>query len=115
MFPIGEGKGAMSENRIAAVMAAMGGLIALVVLVVGAPGAPADELSDLRANNELLQQRLDQMKGATPDIASSGSSNSTVSREPAGGSFARSFLVPGTDTSVRIGGNITGTLSYRPR
>lgn len=42
-------------------MAAMGGAIAAIALLAGGPGAAADELSDLRATNQLLQQRLDQL------------------------------------------------------
>jgi hypothetical protein len=86
--------------------AALGALIALAPLLTCAPGAWADEWSDLRTNNELLQQRLDQL-GQTPnnpDLAP----DSPLAR----GSFPHSFLIPGTDTSIRVGGSVTGVAQY---
>ena len=41
--------------------AAIGGLAATVALLTGLPAASADELADLRANQELLQRRIDQL------------------------------------------------------
>ena len=66
--------------------------------------------SILRTNPELVQNRVDQ-------LAQSGNSAPAppFSRQPAGGpvgvqmlggSFPRSFLIPGTDTSIRVGGEI---------
>jgi hypothetical protein len=67
-----------------------------------APAAATDELSQLRANQQLLQQRLDQLE----QIAQVGPAHPEL---PPGtpsiaGSFPRSFLIPGTDTSIQIGG-----------
>lgn len=67
--------------------------------------ARADELSDLRANNVLLQQKIDQARafnGEAP-FAQDG-------RRSMHGSFPRSFRIPGTETSVRISGNVTATV-----
>jgi hypothetical protein len=87
-------------------MTAMGGAIALVALLAGGPGAAADELSDLRATNDLLQQRLDQL----------GQSQDKPAPAPgaplSAGSFPLSFLIPGTDTSIRVGGSVTGIVQY---
>ena len=83
-------------------------------LTAAAQPAQADELSDLRANNDLLQQRVDQLAQArVPGNlfgvgGPAGPTNVTV----AGGSFPRSFLIPGTDTSLRVGGQITEIADY---
>jgi hypothetical protein len=89
-----------------ATMATMGGAIAVAALLAGGAGAAADELSDLRATNELLQQRLDQL----------GQSQDKPAPAPgvplSAGSFPRSFLIPGTDTSIRVGGSVSGIVQY---
>jgi len=68
------------------------------------PATTQDELTQLRANQELLQQRLDQLE----QIAQVGPERPHL---PPGttslaGSFPRSFLIPGTDTSISISGQI---------
>ena len=91
----------MSTKRTIATLAVLGGLTAAVALATGAPAAKADEVSDLRANNQLLQQRLDQLAQvgtAKPQLPPGTASLA--------GSFPRSFLIPGTDTSIQIGGYI---------
>src|SRR5271169_3352133 len=97
------------------------GLLAAFGLLTGSPVAWADELADLRASQETLrssqerlQQRIDQLSQAAPGsipipgqyvpgfgppTATQGPNQPVIS-----GSFPRSFLVPGTDTSIRIGG-----------
>jgi hypothetical protein len=70
-----------------------------------APPAAAtttDELTQLRANQQLLQQRLDQLE----QIAQVGPAHPQLPPGTASlaGSFPRSFLIPGTDTSIQIGG-----------
>jgi hypothetical protein len=42
----------------------VGGLTATVALLTGLPAAKADELADLRANQELLQRRIEQLAQA---------------------------------------------------
>src|SRR5437764_4045556 len=70
--------------------------------------AQADELSDARAKNQFLQDRLDQLA----QIPAPGSPYPGGPPAPSagagivGGSFPRSFLIPGTDTSLRVGGEI---------
>ena len=96
----------MKNGRNAAITAAVAFVLS-APLALGSFAAKADELSDLRANNELLQQRLDQLAQVglqrpavapgTPSIA---------------GSFPRSFLIPGTDTSIQIGGYVDLSASY---
>jgi hypothetical protein len=73
------------------------------VLAADLSAARADELADLRANQELLQQRLDQLSQAAAGAPAS----------PIGvGSFPRSFLIPGTDTSMRVGGQAVGSVLW---
>src|SRR5712691_11419611 len=95
----------MSWKRNAAITAVSGGVISVVALLTGPPAAKADELADLRANQELLQQRLDQLAQVPPGaVAPAG---------PIGvGSFPRSFLIPGTDTSMRVGGQGVGSVLW---
>jgi porin-like protein len=92
----------MSWKRNAAITAVSGGVISVVALLAGVPSAKADELADLRANQELLQQRLDQLAQVPPG----GPPTTGV------GSFPRSFLIPGTDTSMRIGGQAVGSVLW---
>src|SRR6266700_3218600 len=93
----------MSWERNAGILAVSGGAISVVALLAGVPSAKADELADLRANQEVLQQRLDQLAQAAP--AAPGA--------PIGvGTFPRSFLIPGTDTSLRVGGQAVGSVAW---
>jgi len=93
----------MIRTRTIATLAALGGMTAAIGLLAGLPAAKADELADLRANQELLQQRLDQLSQAAPAAPAS----------PIGvGSFPRSFLIPGTDTSMRVGGQGVGSVLW---
>jgi hypothetical protein len=94
----------MIKNRTIATVAALGGLTAAIALLAGAPSAKADELADLRANQELLQQRLDQLSQAGPATGSAGAIGV--------GSFPRSFLIPGTETSLRVGGQAVGSVVW---
>jgi hypothetical protein len=103
----------MSKKRTIARMAALGGMTAAVALLSGTPMAKADELSDLRANQELLQRRLDQLAQATAGGGVPALMGGPQAGVPmAGGSFPRSFLIPGTDTSIRIGGEIRINATY---
>jgi hypothetical protein len=76
---------------------------ASAILLAGACIARADELSDLRANNLLLQQKIDQARAANGEAPEDAPASLQ-------GSFPRSFRIPGTETSVRIGGNVTATV-----
>jgi len=95
----------MSWKRNAAISAVSGSVISVVALLAAVPAAKADELADLRANQELLQQRLDQLSQAGP---SSGPASGPIGV----GSFPRSFLIPGTDTSLRVGGQAVGSVLW---
>jgi hypothetical protein len=96
--------------------AAIGALTAAVALLTGLPAASADELADLRANQELLQRRIDQLAqaqtGGVTGKAGPGGEAPVPGVGMVGGSFPRSFLIPGTETSIRVGGFIDETFDY---
>jgi hypothetical protein len=66
----------------------------------------ADELADLRANQELLQRRVDQLAQAGPSTGP-GPGGPVMA-----GSFPRSFVIPGTEVSLRIGGQGVGSVLW---
>jgi hypothetical protein len=90
----------MSRLRKLGTIAALGGIALALAMTAG---ARADELSDLRANQELLQQRLDQLSQVPPGA---------VGTPVMSGSFPKSFVIPGTETSLRIGGFVDARLNY---
>jgi hypothetical protein len=99
----------MTRKRNIGSVAAIGGLSAAIALLTGLPAASADELADLRANQELLQKRIDQLSQAPPPapgpfVPGFGPETRPAAAPVSTGSFPRSFLIPGTDTSLRIGG-----------
>ncbi|MBV8736856.1 MAG: porin [Alphaproteobacteria bacterium] len=114
----------MSGNRTIKAIAgkAIAGLALSTALLLGVVSVRADELSDLRANQQLLQQRIDQLAAAVNNNGApqqqaqvtgpfTGASRGTpvVAGAPTiAGSFPRSFLVPGTNTSIAI----TGFVKY---
>ena len=96
----------MTKTRTIGTLAAIGGLTATIALLTGLPAA-ADELADLRANQELLQRRIDQLaQGAIPETRIAPGTPGALGSQAIpgqaiiGGSFPRSFLIPGTDTSI---------------
>jgi Porin subfamily/DcaP outer membrane protein len=105
----------MSRKRNIGRAATIGGLAATVALLTGLPAASADELADLRANQELLQRRIDQLAQAAqgrPGVPGAYGTEAVPGQALIGGSFPRSFLIPGTDTSIRVGGFIDETFDY---
>src|SRR2546428_10002944 len=98
--------GAMIKKRNIGTMAALGGLTAAIALLTGLPTASADELADLRANQELLQRRVDQLAQAGPSVGP-GPGGPVMA-----GSFPRSFVIPGTEVSLRIGGQGVGSVLW---
>jgi len=99
--------GGMMKNRWNVAIAAAIACVLSALLAIASQAAWADELSDLRANQELLQRRVDQLAQATAVPATGiGAGGLTA------GSFPRSFLIPGTDTSLFVGGEINLTGLY---
>jgi len=76
--------------------------------------AQADELSDAKAKNEVPQQRIDQLAQipAPGAVYPGGPPAPSAGAGIVGGSFPRSFLIPGTDTSLRVGGEIRANLTF---
>ena len=102
----------MQGRRNAAIV--LGLSTAALVTMTGLSGARADELSDLRVNQQLLQDRLDQLAQAAPNWTPGNPfpTNAPPGTPVTSGSFPRSFLIPGTDTSLRIGGFVQGQMVY---
>jgi hypothetical protein len=102
------GKAVMTTIRKIGAVAALGGMIAAVALLTGLPGAYADELSDLRANQQILQQELANLE----QQAALGAKPVPPGAPSLAGSFPRSFLIPGTNTSLQISGRIELDAAY---
>src|SRR6266566_5264730 len=100
----------MSMRRGAGIVPAIGWTLPAFVLATGLSSARADELADLRANQELLQRRIDQLAQAGPAAfpAPGGGPGGPVTA----GSFPRSFVIPGTEVSLRVGGQGVGSVLW---
>src|SRR5713226_9050281 len=104
----------MKNGRNGAITAAIACVLS-APLVIAPQAAQADELSDLRANQELLQHRVDQLAQvpvSPSGLYGGGAPAASAGAGTVGGSFPRSFLIPGTDTSIRVGGAITANVMY---
>jgi hypothetical protein len=108
------------RKRIAYDLAAIARLTAAVALLTGLGAARADELNDVRANQQQIQQRLDQLSqppepSSVPEAPGGGASSTRAAPDQLpviGGNFPRSFLIPGTDTSVTISGSVQQNFGY---
>jgi hypothetical protein len=96
----------MSGKRGAGITPAIGWALPGLLLVTGLSTAHADELADLRANQELLQRRVDQLAQAGPSTGP-GPGGPVLS-----GSFPRSFVIPGSEVSLRVGGQGVGSMLW---
>jgi hypothetical protein len=95
----------------AKIMVVLTGFVATATFLNFSP-ARADELNDLRANQSSIQSRIDQLAQPTePQIG--GQPNPSAATVPDGaGSFPRSFVIPGTNTSVSVGGTVQENMGY---
>ena len=102
----------MKARKIGTI-AALGGGTAALAMLTGLAGARADEL---QVNQQLLDQRIDQLAavGLQPGAGAvfSTDQNTAAGAAVTAGSFPRSILIPGTDTSIKIYGQITEILDY---
>jgi len=103
----------MSISRKLGTIAALGGSTAALAMLTGLAGARAD---DLQYNQQLLDTRIDQLAavGLQPGQGAvfSVDENKAAGAAVTGGSFPRSILIPGTDTSLKIYGQITLITDY---
>src|SRR3979411_339570 len=76
-------------------------------LMCGSGLAWADELADLRANQELLPRRVRQLAQVPPPPPGAGPGGPVLA-----GSFPRSFVIPGTEVSLRVGGQGVGSVLW---
>src|SRR6266446_7685148 len=97
----------MSRIRNAGIVPAIGWSLPVFALATGLSVARADELADLRANQELLQKRVDQLAQVPPPPPGGGPGGPVLA-----GSFPRSFVIPGTEVSLRIGGQGVGSMIW---
>src|SRR5207248_11681598 len=98
----------MSGKRGAGIIPAIRWGLSVLALATGLPAARADELADLRTNQELLQRRIDQLAQVPPPgVPPAGPGGPVMA-----GSFPRSFVIPGTEVSLRIGGQGVGTVVW---
>src|SRR5579872_7171898 len=106
----------MMKERKSGVVAALGSGTAALAMLTGLAGARADELSDLRLNQQLLSQRIDQLAAVGQKTGNwemfSVDTNPAASAPATAGSFPRSILIPGTDTSLKVYGQITEVIDY---
>ncbi len=96
----------MSKRQGAGITLAIGWTLPGLLLATGLSTARADEIADLRANQELLQRRVDQLAQAGPSTGP-GPGGPVLA-----GSFPRSFVIPGTEVSLRVGGQAVGTMMW---
>jgi len=98
----------MSRRRRAGIVPVIGWSLPVLVLATGLSAARADEIGDLRANQELLQRRIDQLAQVPPPAPPPGGPGGPVMA----GSFPRSFVIPGTEVSLRVGGQGVGSVLW---
>src|SRR3984957_7506145 len=98
-----EGRGLMMKVRKIGTIAALGGSTAALAMLTGLAGARAD---DLQVNQQLLNTRIDQLAavGQQPGAGAvfSIDQNPATGAAVTAGSFPRSILLPGTDTSLKV-------------
>jgi len=102
----------MMKGRKIGTIAALATTTATVAMLSGLSAARADEL---QVNQQLLDQRVDQLAAGQfsgPSVIGSTDVNKAAGAPVVAGSFPRSILIPGTDTSIKIYGQITEVLDY---
>jgi hypothetical protein len=83
---------------------ALGSLTAVIALFAGAPAASAQTAPGSDSNSQVAQAAPNSSLQVAQAAPGSDSSAAAGQAAPGGGSFPGSFLVPGTNTSIKIGG-----------
>ncbi len=103
----------MIIKRNISAIALLGGSTAALAMLTGLAGARAD---DLKVNQQLLSERIDQLAavGLQPGAGAylGVDQNKAAGAPVTAGSFPRSILIPGTETSLKIYGEISEVLDY---
>src|SRR3981081_2624761 len=97
----------MSRRRGAGIVPAIWWSLPVFVLATGLSSARADELADLRANQELLQRRIDQLAQVPSPPPAPGPGGPVMA-----GSFPRAVVIPATEVSLRVGGQGVGSVIW---
>ena len=97
---------------IGAVGLLVGSAFAASAILANPPAASADGLDNLRSDQASIQSRIDQLARPQSQPQAGEQPGQPAGAAATPGSFPRSFLIPGTDTSIRIGGSVDGTASY---
>ena len=102
----------MKARKLGTIVA-LGSSTAVVAMLTGLSSARAD---DLKLNQQLLDARIDQLAavGQQPGAGAvfSIDQNAAAGAAVTAGSFPRSILIPGSDTSIKIYGQISEVLDY---
>lgn len=86
-------------------------IIAVCISIMGVSAASADELSELRRQVQVLQQRLETIEAARKQEAEAPKAVASAQAVTAGDEKG-SFKLPGSDTSVSIGGYVKAVGIY---
>jgi hypothetical protein len=101
------------NKRVFGANVMLGGSTAALAMLTGLAGARAD---DLQVNQQLLNNRIDQLAsvGLQPGAGAmfSVDQNAAAGAAVTAGSFPRSILIPGTDTSIKLYGQMTLSAAY---
>jgi hypothetical protein len=101
----------MAEGERAS-LATLATSTAALALLTALSAARADEL---QVNQQLLNERIDQLAGGLfvgPSVPGSLDPNPAAGSLVTGGSYPRSILIPGTETSIKLSGQIREDLDY---
>jgi hypothetical protein len=95
------------------------GSLFVVLVFAGSPDVGAAELgtpaSHTPTTQQSFQSRIDQLAQPAARQTSGRPDEPNSSKGASPGSFPRSFLIPGTDTSIRVGGSVDATIGYHTR
>src|SRR5271167_2892217 len=95
----------MAEGERASLATLAISTAALAVLI----GLSAARAEELQVNQQLLNERIDQLAQGLfigPSIPGSTDPNPAAGALVTGGSYPRSILIPGTETSIKLSGQI---------